>query len=162
MTGLSNGATYTFTVTAANAIGVSDPGGPSNSVTPNTDTTDPVLVSSKVTPSRVSSLGGTVTVELRITDDLSGIRTPSGGLDANPAILFSRDGFSSVGFTRGMRRVSGDEYDGIYRTTTTIPAGTAAGSWDLTVYPIDDNAGNGTFFIDRPGVLVGHPPRRQT
>ena len=34
--GLTNGTTYTFTVTAANAIGDSPPSNPSNSVTPKT------------------------------------------------------------------------------------------------------------------------------
>lgn len=159
VSGLSNGATYTFTVTAANTTGTSDPSNPSNAVTPAVDTQDPVLVSSSVTPARVSSLGGTVTVELRITDDLSGVRTPSGGYDANPAIIFNRtdNTGSGVGFTRAVSRISGDEYDGIYRATVTIPSGTSPGSWDLTVYPIDDKAGNSTFFTDRPGIMVGTP-----
>lgn len=160
VSGLSNGQPYTFTVAAENANGSSEPSAPSNAVTPANDVTDPVLRSATVSPARASSLGGTVTVELRITDDLSGIRTPSGGFDANPAVLFEqRGGESTFGFTRAVTRVSGDEYDGIYRATVNVPSGTPAGWWDLLVYPIDDNAGNSTFFQNPPGasVLVGAP-----
>lgn len=158
VSGLSNGQAYTFDVTATNTAGTS-PAATTGAVIPRADSTDPVLVSSEVTPNRVSSLGGAViTVRLRITDDVSGRANPSGGLDANPAISFSqRTGDGSFGFTRAVNRVSGDEYDGVYQATVSVPAGTPAGDWDLTVYPIRDNAGNSTFFITRPGVLVGAP-----
>ncbi|MFN7150632.1 MAG: fibronectin type III domain-containing protein, partial [Microthrixaceae bacterium] len=56
-----------------------------------------------------------------------------------------------------MNRISGDEYDGIYQATVSVPAGTSAGYWDLSVYPIRDVADNSTGFITRPGVLVGAP-----
>lgn len=161
--GLTNGVSYTFTVTAVNASGTSGPSTPSNSVTPAQDTRAPQLVSASVAPSRVSSLGGTVMVELRITDDISGRRTPSGSLDANPAISFSKcSGCASVGFTRSVNRISGDEYDGIYRATVTIPSGTAAGAWDLLIYPIDDNADNSTSFIRKAGALMVGTPAAPT
>lgn len=158
VTGLTNGQAYTFTVRATNSDGSSPESAPTAPVTPDADTSPPVLESAIVTPNRVSSLGGTVTVELRITDDRSGRADPSGALDANPAVaLKQRNGSNSIGFTRNVTRVSGDEYDGIYRATITIPSGTPAGWWDLQIYPIRDRADNSTFFITRPGVLVGAP-----
>lgn len=158
VTGLSNGQAYTFTVVASGAAGTSAASAPSNSVTPQNDTKDPVLVSAAVAPNRISSLGGTVRVDLHITDDISGLRSPSGALDANPAILFKDAAGKSFGFTRSGTRISGDKYDGIYRYTVPAPSGIAAGPATLTVYPIDDNAGNSTFFDNRTGLLVvGNP-----
>lgn len=158
VTGLSNGQAYTFTVVASGPAGTSAASAPSNSVTPQNDTKDPVLVSAAVTPNRISSLGGTVRVDLHITDDISGLRTPSGALDANPAILLKDASGKSFGFTRSGARISGDKYDGIYRYTVSAPSGIAAGPATLTVYPIDDNAGNSTFFDNRTGLLVvGNP-----
>ena len=107
VTGLSNGAAYTFMVTATTAIGTSVASAASGEVIPTQDTQTPMLVSAVVTPARVSSVGGSVTVQLHITDDVSGRRTPSGSLDANPAVLFDRGaGTTSIGFTRAVNRVS--------------------------------------------------------
>ena len=76
-------------------------------VTPQQDTSPPVLEGTDVTPLRVSSLGGEVVVQLHITDDVSGRAEPSGPLDANPAVLFeSEDDGNSVGFTRNVNRIS--------------------------------------------------------
>ncbi len=150
VTTLTNGVSYTFTVTARNAGGVSPSSAASNAVTPAQDTATPVLVSTSATPTRISSFGGTVTVELRITDDLSGVK----GL---PTVLFENARGASVGFTPSIARISGDEYDGTYRASISIPPGTAVGSWSLLVYPIRDVAANQTSFVRKPGIVIGTP-----
>ena len=153
--GLTNGRAYTFTVIAHNGAGDSLASDPSNEVTPSTDTAPPRLASTSVTPDRVSSLGGAVTVEAKVTDDLS-------GFDGQLYVIFNEHGGDgSFGFTR-VPRVSGDEYDGTYRTSIQVPSGSAPGQWNLTVYPLDDKAGNGTFFTDHSGIVVGTPAAPQT
>ncbi|MCZ4499298.1 MAG: hypothetical protein JWQ74_1851 [Marmoricola sp.] len=159
VTGLTNGQAYTFTVTSSNAVGPSDPSAATEPVAPGADTSQPVLASSSVMPRMVSSLGGTVMVDLRITDEGSGWEAPSGALDANPAVSFKNRANSdqTFGFTRSVSRISGDEYDGVYRATITVPSGLTPGEWDLVAYPIRDVAGNTTSFTTRAGVLVGAP-----
>ncbi|MBC7631445.1 fibronectin type III domain-containing protein [Aeromicrobium sp.] len=147
--GLTNGVTYTFTLTAKNNSGTSDSSEPSNPVTPTQDTQPAAVVSSTVTPHRVSSLGGTVTVELRITDDVSG------SVSSN-YVLFRNAAGKMFGFGAA-NRISGDEYDGVYRRVVTVPTGTAIGLYQLSVYPTHDAAGNDGTFLTRPGLTVGTP-----
>lgn len=151
VTGLANGQPYSFAVVATNPGGTSEPAS-TGTVTPSVDTTAPVLGSTSVTPNRVPSTGGNIVVDVAASDDISGLKT-----GVNVAVLFEKAGGSSTfGFTTSFTRISGDEYDGVYRATISMPNGTPPGSWDLVVYPIKDAAGNNSSgFIHRPGVLVG-------
>ena len=151
--GLSNGKTYTFSVVARDGYGASPASAPSSPVTPVADTTAPVLASSSVTPGRVAATGGRVEVELRITDDVSGLR--ESGFPV--VVTFSkRTGNGSFGFT-SLGRASGDAYDGTYRASIQVPSGTPSGDYRLSVYPLEDQAQNSTSFLSVDGVVVGNP-----
>ena len=63
---------------------------------------------------------------------------------------------AAVGFG-SIPRVSGDEYDGIYRRVINIPNGTSGGIYELSVCPIYDKAGNYGSFAYYNGVAVGTP-----
>ncbi|WP_158630560.1 fibronectin type III domain-containing protein [Nocardioides daphniae] len=145
MSGLTNGQAYTFTVTASNSAG-STTSAPTAPVTPQADTTPPRMSEVTVTPDRVSLFGGTVTVTMRVTDEGS-------GLQGSPNFTFSGGG----GGLGSMTRISGDKYDGVYRGTYTFAALSALGTRTLSVYPLRDEAGNSTFFVDGPSVVVGAP-----
>jgi hypothetical protein len=150
VSGLSNGVSYTFSVTASNAVGPSDPSEPSIAVTPRMDTAAPVIVASSITPDWVSSsAGGTVSIELRISDDLSGARSPT-------VTLERLGGGSSTGMIV-MTRVTGDQYDGVYRGSYGFPSGAAGGEWRARVWGPDDVAGNSAGFNFVTGLVVGTP-----
>jgi hypothetical protein len=144
--GLTNGISYTFAVTATN-LGGTSPAAISNVVTPRPDTAPPVVTAASVTPSRVSSLGGNVTVEVHITDDVSGTLS-------NQTIVLTRVGGGQTFGFGSISRVSGDPWDGMYRATVAVPSGTL-GNYNLLVYPTSDVAGNSGSFTTYPGIQVG-------
>lgn len=77
ISGLDNGTTYTFTVTATNADGAtSDPSAPSNDVTPQLGAAAPQTRSADVPPNSTVSTGGTATSS---DPTNTSVTTPNGG-----------------------------------------------------------------------------------
>ncbi|WP_345215572.1 hypothetical protein, partial [Georgenia halophila] len=72
------------------------------------------------------------TVSVRVTDET--------GATA-PTITVSHPSGQSHGFGE-MGLVSGDARDGTYERTVRIPQGSAAGEWEVALYPLDDELGN--------------------
>ncbi|WP_269520014.1 FG-GAP repeat domain-containing protein [Alteromonas sp. BMJM2] len=104
------------------------------------DLTAPELLEFNISPTTVdvSQTSQVVTVTMRITDDESGVVTPSvtAGSDINNATT----GFGAV------RLVSGDDLDGIWEAALTVPQGTTSGDWSVTLFPLKDNADNSGSF----------------
>ena len=100
------------------------------------DLTPPELIEFSISPTTVdvSQTSQIVTVTMRITDDESGVVTPNvtAGSDINSAST----GFGAV------RLVSGDNLDGIWEATLTVPQGTTSGNWSVSLFPLKDNADN--------------------
>ncbi len=89
------------------------------------DVTAPVIQSLGFTPTSIDTTTGsaTVTVTVRITDDVSGVS--SGGVNFR-----SPSGAQSRGAGFGAHnRISGDARDGVYRTTMTFPQYGEGGQW---------------------------------
>lgn len=86
----------------------------------------------------------TFTIKVRVTDE-TGLDRSSGLFNPpNPVItVSSTDTDQSVGFG-GMTLVSGDEKDGWYEKTVTIPEGRAPGEWKVKISPLEDTLGNST------------------
>jgi hypothetical protein len=100
------------------------------------DLAPPELVEFSFTPTSINVAGGdqTVTVTMRITDELSGvwfayawIRSPSG------------QQVRDVGF----ERISGDAQDGVYQGEVVMPRFSEAGTWRFYQMELVDNVGNG-------------------
>jgi LPXTG-motif cell wall-anchored protein len=97
VTGLTNGDTYTFTVTASNAIGTGAPSQASNAVTPAKPTTTPVPTpASPVTSSATTSLAATGS-DQSLPAALAGLLLIAGAAALGAARLRSRPKKSHIG-----------------------------------------------------------------
>ena len=89
------------------------------------DTTAPALAEFDFNPKTIDVSAGpqTVTITLRITDDLS-------GFDFGNFLLISPSGqqVSSGGYN-AQNRVSGNSLDGVYQVSAVIPQFSEAGTW---------------------------------
>lgn len=115
------------------------------------DTTAPVLQSFSATPgsANVTSGSQTVSMSMRITDDVSGLEASWVYLSLEPL-----NGEMSMG-TDPLTLVSGSATDGIYSSSTTIPQGFPSGTyyWRLNV---KDYTGNRRTVTSHP-VFVASP-----
>ncbi len=103
----------------------------------NSDRQAPLVASISTAPGsvNVTSADATITVTLRITDDISGfsegstsVRTPTGAWTG------------STYFTDG-NRISGDKFDGIYAVEVHVPRYGPPGTWKVDCY-VKDAAAN--------------------
>ena len=101
------------------------------------DVTPPVVQSFSFSPSTIDVTGGpgSVTVALRLTDDIAGV-----GTTAQVVVTFTAPN-GVTQFTRPSR-VSGTALDGIYVGTLIIPQFSPSGTWTVTSIRPFDLAGN--------------------
>ncbi len=106
------------------------------------DITPPTLVSWSLSPQVVdtSNSSATVVVNMRIVDDESGTTAPSVGASSSVA-PGQNTGFASV------ELVSGNDLDGTWKATLTIPQGSAPGPWEVSLFPLQDKQGNSSRFF---------------
>jgi len=102
---------------------------------PEADVDPPQLVSWSLTPTSIdaSQSDASVVVTLRVTDNSSGASTP--------LLVASHDSGQQTGFA-SVVRIDGDALDGTYEATLTVPKGGAPGIWSISLYPLEDAAGN--------------------
>ena len=102
------------------------------------DTTAPALAEFDFNPKTVDVSAGpqTVTITLRITDDLS-------GFDFGNFLMISPSGqqVSSGGYN-AQNRVSGNSLDGVYQASAVIPQFSEAGTWRVIQVFLKDLVGN--------------------
>lgn len=105
------------------------------------DITPPLLAALSLSASTVdvSSADQTIVVTLRITDDLSGIRSSANGLIT--FISPSRLQRVSTGFHETTRE-SGTALDGVYTNTLFMPRYSESGTWSVDTISVTDGAGN--------------------
>ena len=102
-----------------------------------TDTTPPVLKDFSFAPPSVdvSSGDATVTVNLHVTDDLSGVSSCG-------AVWFSSPSGGQLAVSSPLALISGTALDGQYQGTVTIRKHSEAGTWIVSRIVLCDNAGN--------------------
>ena len=139
---LAPSTTYFYRVQAFNSGGTSGYSNVASATTPSSDqvsdTTPPHLVGESFTPTLVDVTAGaqTVTVMATVTDDIAGtigvsvqFVSPSGT---------QREPLN----TAFLSRISGDDLNGVYRGTVSIPQFSETGTWKLGFLRLQDAAGN--------------------
>lgn len=106
------------------------------------DTLPPEVPSASVSPASVDVTSGpqTVTITLRATDDDSGVYFGNTYLYDVANHMVTLDLFGDG------QRTSGDELDGIYTVTMTVPQYARPGNWRVDAF-VRDNAGNQADFF---------------
>jgi hypothetical protein len=138
VTGLTNGDSYTFTVTATNSAGTGAPSGTSNAVVPATVPGAPTIgtatagkKSAKLTWTAPSSNGGSAIIHYVITPS-SGSPVTVGdvtsdtvtGLTNGTAYTFTVRAVNSVGTGAASGKSKSVTPDGLYISTKTLPKAT--------------------------------------
>lgn len=112
------------------------------------DITPPQLVSFEVSPARVdiSETNQTLSVQVRVTDDLSGLADPTPELASRAVVsaaFISPSKMQTVNFyLRPSMRASGDERDGVYTNTLVLPRYSEPGRWLIYGVFMADTLGN--------------------
>jgi hypothetical protein len=99
------------------------------------DSSAPVLSEYDFTPKQVDVNGGAknVVVTARVTD----------ATGANPpTLVLTSDSTTQTAGSGVMTRVAGTAADGVYKRTVSISTMAAAGSWTVSIHPLEDTLGN--------------------
>jgi uncharacterized repeat protein (TIGR01451 family) len=109
------------------------------------DTEPPNVLSFDFDPKAVdtSTSSREITFTARLTDDLSGVSGNSGGFPSQAQFRSpSGNQFETVIFWPPENLISGDELDGIYESSMTLPQHSESGTWQLHHFSLYDNVGN--------------------
>ena len=114
------------------------------------DTTPPSVLSFSFTPTTVdiSTSPQTFTSTMRITDDISGFNWSS---------VYFRSPSLGQSVVGQFGLISGDELDGMYEASLTIPLFSEAGIWRVSQLIAGDNTGNNTSFNESDLIALGFP-----
>ena len=112
------------------------------------DTKAPTLVEFSFSPATVNAVGGPgmTSVTARVADDLSGVSAV--WVDFTSPTFQYQNAY--------LPRVSGDEFDGIYAGTVTIPEFSEGGTWKASV-SLYDFVGNGAYIDQAALAGLGFP-----
>lgn len=117
------------------------------------DTAAPALIEFDFNPKTVDVSTGpqTITLTLRITDDLS-------GFEFGNFLLLSPSGqqVSSGGYNAA-HRASGNSLDGVYQVAAVIPQFSEAGTWRVIQVFLRDQVGNSAVFGEQDLISAGFP-----
>ena len=153
--GLTNGTSYTFTVSATNLTDASAASAPSNAVIPGGgDLAAPVVTSLVVSPPLVDPANGPaeVTIALHIDDVGSGLSdVPSSVLLSSPTGRITALPFA------GAQLLAGDAFAGDYQIQVTLTNLDEAGLWLVNALVLRDASGNAAT-LDTP-MLAAFPAR---
>jgi hypothetical protein len=114
-----------------------------------------------VSPSSVNTASGpaTITVTAHVTDVGLGVGATDQMLAALRWTAPSGGQFLDAAYYGSVERISGNDNDGYYRTTMTMPQGAANGAWTLDSVIVYDRVGNSGWYnadelttagLDRP------------
>jgi Ca2+-binding RTX toxin-like protein len=115
-------------------------------VSSSCDSTAPVLESMSLSRSSVNTSTGaqTITVTVRLTDDLTGVA--GDGYSSSPSqVTFTNAATGQIVyamFQSDVQLSSGTRTDGVYTYTMTVPYGAAHGAWDVSSFLLVDQVGN--------------------
>ena len=154
--GLTNGTSYTFTVSASNSTDTSVPSIASNAVIPGGgDLVAPVLTSLVASPALVDPVNGpaVVMITLHINDAESGL----GESPASVLLLSSPTGRVVAYPLASAQRTAGDAFAGDYDVPITITNVDESGLWLVNALVLRDMSGN-AITLDTP-MLAAFPAR---
>jgi len=119
------------------------------------DTEPPNVVSFNFDPKHVdtSTSHQDIIFRMGLTDDLSGVASFSGQFKSLSGDQYVSFGASSISSSL----ISGDEIDGIYECTMTLPQYSKRGTWQLEGFSLVDNVGNQRWLSKDDMTALGFP-----